>query len=57
MGVIQNINLTLFTMKSTKSLMKRMYHKALSHKTIPSRISDAEYAVRGKLPLHGEKIA
>ena len=44
-------------MKATTSLIKRMYHKALSRKTIPSRIADAEYAVRGKLPLHGEKIA
>lgn len=37
--------------------VKRMYHKALCRKSIPSRIVEAEYAVRGKLPLHGEKIS
>jgi alanine transaminase len=44
-------------MTLSTSVMKRMYQKALCRKTIPSRIADAEYTVRGKLPLHGEKIA
>lgn len=44
-------------LNSSTTLIKRIYHKALCRKSIPSRIADAEYALRGKLPLHGEKIS
>ncbi len=41
---------------SVSTLIRRHYHKALCRKSIPSRIADAEYMVRGKLPLYGDKI-
>lgn len=34
----------------------RAYHKVLTYDTLSENVRNAEYAVRGKIPLRGEEI-
>jgi len=38
------------------SLSQRFYHKVLTYETLSENVKNAEYAVRGKIPLRGEEI-
>ena len=44
------------TTKTTAEKAAAPYAKVLTKETIPENVRNAEYAVRGKIPLRGEEI-
>lgn len=49
--------LSKFIVGNANSLTsRRLYHKVLTKESLSEQVKNAEYAVRGKIPLRGEEI-
>ena len=46
----------LAQLTSSQQLPKRFYQKSLTMESLSDNVKNAEYAVRGKIPLRGEEI-